>query len=197
LKAKEREMKKLIILICIFLWLGCGGKKNAEQKGQDEEPNVVELSSGVTVEVPSGVLQQKKIGSTTHVRIKEQNLVYTFVTQSAAELDPNKSCEQQLLDSIEKLKQARSEDFNKLMETRSEKRCDLHDSCLLLEIGQRNPDEYKAGKPFREIISYSVCLGEQFIVLMGLLLPSGTPVTDANRAVMKQVVQSLKSTEKP
>lgn len=180
----------------LLLILGVALCASAVQAEVPQELNTIQLSDGVSINMPSGEMKHKQVGDTTHVRIRGQNLVYSLVAKQGS----SKSCKQQVLNASVDMKKARAKDpenFEKLMVLRSEKSCDLHETCLVQEFGQRNPDEYKNGTPFREAISYAVCLDDRFFILMGFLLPSGTPVADADRAVMQQVVRSLKKTKKP
>ena len=191
-------MKKLWMVMVGITVFSCGGKKAAEAPTPVEEAkaNVVELNEGFTVELPAGEMQSQKVDDTTHVRIKGQSMVYSLSGPS----NSGKACKEELAEAKNGLKDAREADpesFSKLMAVRASNDCGLHTECYVHEIGQRNPNDVKEDAPYREMISYSLCLEDKFFVLLGILLPSGTPVSDAHRATMKKVAQSIKPKATP
>jgi hypothetical protein len=178
--------------------MACGGQKSSPETPEEKTPrNVLVLSKGTTISFPDGPMRtipgplKGNLLSFNYLMVEGLDLHFTV-----SELKRNeKTCKEQMEDQEEigKAKRAiNKEQLAKLQIWRTERECDFHDFCLYDEMAQRNPAAARAGKPHMENLVYSLCVGEHYIIVTGLLTPPGTPVDDNARKLVKDVVLSIK-----
>ncbi len=78
-----------------------------------------------------------------------------------------------------------------IMLFRVRKKCDVQPACLYVEAANRSAAEFRAGKPYRESVSYELCYGERRVVV-NVLNPPGEPMTDAVRDLANEIVRPYK-----